>query len=156
VFEAVDLRLRRRVALKLLRGNGARLAQRFLAEAQAQARVEHACVCRVYDSGTLEGCPFIAMQYIDGATLAGTAKAMSLRQRLEIMQQVADAVAAAHTFGIVHRDLKPSNIMVERRADGSWKPYVMDFGLARELELEGLTLSGTVVGTPQYMSPEQA
>jgi serine/threonine-protein kinase len=154
VFEAVDVHLRRRVALKLLRGDGALRAQRFLAE--AQARVEHDCVCRVYESGTLEACPFIAMQFIDGVTLTEAARDMTLRQRLEIMQQVAEAIAAAHAFGIVHRDLKPANIMVERGDDGRYKPYVMDFGLARTLELEGGTLSGTVVGTPHFMSPEQA
>jgi predicted Ser/Thr protein kinase len=156
VYKAYDPRLRRTVALKLLRAEAEPQARRFVAEAQAQARVEHECVCKVYEVGTVKGRSFIAMQYIAGQTLGAAAPSMTVVERITVMRQVAEAVHAAHRLGIVHRDLKPSNIMVERGDDGAWKPYVMDFGLARELATDGGTLSGSLIGTPSYMSPEQA
>ena len=155
VFLAHDPRLRRDVALKFVRGDDPDAARRFVFEARAQARVVHERVCQVYEVGEVQGKPFIAMQYIDGLSLNQLAKELTAEQKAMVLRDAAEGVHAAHRVGLVHRDLKPSNIMVERTQDGSLKPYVMDFGLARDWK-EGMTASGSVLGTPHYMAPEQA
>jgi len=155
VLEAWDPERRRRVALKLLSRDDPELVERMLEEARAQALVEHPNVCRVYEVGRLDGRPYIAMQRVDGVTLDQAAPAMTLEQKVRLMKTVAEAVHAAHRVGLIHRDLKPGNILVEESA-GGYKPYVADFGIARRQEVEGLTLTGQLVGTPGYMSPEQA
>ena len=156
VWEANDPRLRRRVAIKFLRGDDPELVARFLQEARAQARVEHDNVCRIHEVGEVAGRPYIAMQYIDGESLATLAPRLSVTEQVALVRTVAEALQAAHALGLVHRDIKPGNIMVERSAGGAWKPYVMDFGLARELAAPSLTTTGLVMGTPAYMAPEQA
>jgi tetratricopeptide (TPR) repeat protein/predicted Ser/Thr protein kinase len=156
VFKAFDPALQRFVALKYLRWADGAMADRLLREARLQARVDHELVCKVYEVGVDEGRPFIAMQYIDGRTLEDAAPTLSLREKLGVVRDVARAVHAAHETGLIHRDLKPQNILVEPRAEGGIKPYVLDFGLAREREAPGLSESGTIVGTPAYMAPEQA
>lgn len=156
VWEAEDPRLRRRVAVKLLRGDDPELVARFLQEARAQARVEHEHVCRIHEVGEVGGRPYIAMQLIEGESLATLGPRLSLAEKIEIGRAVAEALDAAHQHGLVHRDVKPANIMVERTQEGRWKPYVLDFGLARELAAPSLTTTGLVMGTPAYMSPEQA
>ncbi|MCU0291336.1 MAG: serine/threonine protein kinase [Thermoanaerobaculaceae bacterium] len=156
VWEAHDPRLRRRVAVKFLRGDDPELVARFLQEARAQARVEHDNVCRIHEVGEVGGRPYIAMQYIEGETLTTLAPRLSVAEQVTLVQTVAEALQAAHALGLVHRDIKPGNIMVERTAAGAWKPYVMDFGLARELAAPSLTTTGLVMGTPAYMAPEQA
>ncbi len=155
VFLAHDPRLRRDVALKFVRGDDPDAARRFVFEARAQARVVHERVCQVYEVGEVQGKPFIAMQYIDGQPLNQLARELTPEQKALVLRDAAEGVHAAHRAGLVHRDLKPSNIMVERTQDGSLKPYVMDFGLARDWK-EGVTASGSVLGTPHYMAPEQA
>ncbi len=156
VFAAFDPRLERRVALKLLRGDDPVLALRFLAEARAQARVEHEHVCRVYEVGEVEGHPYIAMQLVEGPTLREVPPGMSLTERTEVMRRVAEAVHAAHRTGLIHRDVKPGNILLEATEAGAWRPYVADFGIARAVDAAGLTRPGAVVGTLEYMAPEQA
>ncbi len=156
VYRAYDTVLNRSLALKLLPSADPRLVARFLLEARAQARVEHENVCKVYETGELEGTPYIAMQLVPGRTLAAAYEEMSLEAKVLVMMQVADAVHAAHRHGLIHRDLKPGNIMVEQAEDGRWISYVMDFGLAREVGGPGMTTTGLVVGTPFYMAPEQA
>lgn len=156
VFRAFDPRLGRVVALKLLKHDNPDLWPRFLQEARAQARIQHEHVCRVYDTGEADGEPFIVMQYIDGLPLGRAKDSMTLEQKVGVMREVAGAVHEAHRLGIIHRDLKPGNILVERLDDGSLKPYVMDFGLAREVADKGQTATGDVLGTPAYMPPEQA
>jgi serine/threonine-protein kinase len=156
VFKAQDPTLGRKVALKLIRGTDENLANRLLMEAKAQARIEHENVCRVYDAGVQAGRPYIAMQLIEGRSLPLVCDELSLEQKLQVMRDVAVGVHAAHRAGLVHRDLKPSNIMVERQEDGRLHPYVMDFGIARDVEAPGATVTGIVLGTPWYMSPEQA
>jgi serine/threonine-protein kinase len=154
VYKARDPQLSRFVALKFLsRTEGAR-AKKFIAEARSQARVEHEHVCKVYEVGTAQGVPYIAMQFIDGITLSKAQDEMTVEDKVHVMRKVADAVQAAHEGGLIHRDLKRSNIMVER--DGNrWQPFVLDFGIAREVDA-GATLAGEVAGTPAYMAPEQA
>jgi len=157
VYRARDRRLDRTLAIKLLLGADPNLTLRFLREARAQARIDHPNVCRVYEVGEVSGRAYIALQLIHGEPLHKAAARMSLDEKIAVMRDVAVAVQEAHRLGIVHRDLKPANVMVERTEDGRVFPVVMDFGLAREATVEaGITESGAVLGTPAYMSPEQA
>ncbi|MDJ0840312.1 MAG: protein kinase [Acidobacteriota bacterium] len=156
VFRGYDPRLDRHVALKFLNTGDPERVQRFIREARAQARVEHEHICKVYEVGEVEGRPFIAMQFIDGVTLAEAAATMDLHQKLTAVQQVARGMHTAHLAGLVHRDLKPANIMLEPLAGGGFHPYVTDFGLARFEHGQELTVDGDVLGTPGYMAPEQA
>ncbi|MCP3137161.1 serine/threonine-protein kinase [Pyxidicoccus xibeiensis] len=155
VFLAWDPRLRRDVALKFVRDDDPELARRFVSEARAQARVDHERVCRVYEVGEVQGKVYIAMQYVDGRPLNALAGELTVEQKVMLLREAAEGVHAAHRAGLVHRDIKPSNVLVERTAEGALRPYVMDFGLARDWK-EGVTATGTVLGTPHYMSPEQA
>jgi serine/threonine-protein kinase len=155
VFLADDLRLGRKVALKFVRGDNPRHTARMLIEARAQARVSHDRVCKVFEVGEVGGHVYIAMQFIDGEPMSTAAKSLSTEQRVLVIRDAAEGVHEAHRVGIIHRDLKPSNIMIERGENGQIRTYVMDFGLARET-VEGATETGTVMGTPYYMSPEQA
>ena len=155
VYKAFDRKLKRAVALKFLNGADATLERRFLQEAQSQARIDHAHVCKVYEVGRVGEDPYIAMQFIDGQTLREAAKEMTVAQRVSVLRDVALAVHAAHKLGLIHRDIKPANILVER-TDGTPKPFICDFGLARDLAEPGNTVQGALLGTPQYMAPEQA
>ncbi len=156
VYKAWDPRLNRHVALKFLQRNDPELVARMTREAQAQARVEHPNVGKIYEVGEEDGRPFIAMQLIDGRTFDTVCPELSLEQKVAVLERVADAVQAAHRVGLVHRDLKPSNILVEISEDGEPNPFVVDFGIAREIDTEGMTQTGMAVGTPGYMAPEQA
>ena len=156
VYRAFDRKLKRAVALKFLRGADASLEQRFLQEAQAQARVDHAHVCKVYEVGRIGEDPYIAMQFIDGKTLRESGPDLTVPQKLLVVRDVAEAVHSAHQLGLVHRDLKPANILIERDASGALRAFVTDFGLARDLSQPGETMQGAMLGTPQYMAPEQA
>jgi serine/threonine-protein kinase len=130
--------------------------KRFVQEAQAQGQITHENICRIYEVGEYNNKPYIAMQYINGPSLLEIETRINLEQKVLIMKAVAEAIHEAHRKGIIHRDIKPSNIMLEQSPEGEWIPYVMDFGLAREIESPAMTMSGMVVGTPNYMSPEQA
>ncbi|MFY2559941.1 protein kinase domain-containing protein [Corallococcus terminator] len=157
VHRAWDRRLSRTVALKFVRGADPDRVMRFLQEARMQARIDHPNVCAVYEVGHAEGRDYIAMQLIEGQRLDQAAAGLSLPERVQLMREVASAMHEAHRLGVIHRDLKPGNILVRRQEDGRCAPVVMDFGLAHEPSLEqGLTRSGAVMGTPAYMSPEQA
>ncbi|WP_437291219.1 protein kinase domain-containing protein [Sorangium sp. So ce406] len=155
VFLARDLRLDRDVALKLVRGGEPAYVRRFIAEARSQARVSHENVCKVYEVGEVDGKAYIAMQYIDGEPLGDAAPTLTVEQKVLLVRDAAEGIHEAHRAGIIHRDIKPGNIMVERGPDGRLKSYVTDFGLARAWSEEA-TDTGSVAGTPQYMSPEQA
>jgi tetratricopeptide (TPR) repeat protein len=157
VYEARDLRLGRAVALKFIRGGDPRLAVRLLREARAQARVRHDNICEVYEVGEVLGRPYIAMQLVEGGPLSEAAPRMSLLEKVVVLRDVSRALHEAHTLGVLHRDVKPGNILVEVTDEGRYRPVVMDFGIAREEDGEkGLTETGMLLGTPAYMSPEQA
>ena len=156
VFKARDPRLGRFVALKFLRRDDPDQVKRFVREAQVQAKVEHENLCPVYEVGEVEGHPYIAMQYVSGGSIKEIADLLSPIEKVEIMVDVADALHAAHQAGLIHRDVKPANILVERNPGGSWHPYVVDFGIARDMDTpHDLTVSGMVLGTPAFSSPEQ-
>ena len=156
VFLAIDTRLHREVAIKFVRSDDADHVRRLITEARTQARVRHERVCEVYEVGEVEGKVYIAMQYIEGKPLGALAGDLTLEQKVMMVRGAAEGIHEAHRAGIIHRDVKPSNIMVERGDDGELRPYVMDFGLARSAQEAGATVTGTVLGTPHYMPPEQA
>ena len=156
VFEAYDTTLDRSVAIKFLKSGDVDFLLRFFREAKAQARLHHDNICDVYEAGELDSQPFIAMRLVDGEELTTAADRMSMEAKVKIVREVADAIHAAHREGLIHRDIKPSNIMIEERADGSYRPTVLDFGLARIEGDPGATATGVMLGTPAYMAPEQA
>jgi serine/threonine-protein kinase len=156
IYKARDPRLKRCVALKFLWHENPENIKRFVREAQAQAKVKHENICRVYEVGETEGKSYIAMQYIDGKPLNKLSRDMTLEQKVKVIKEVAEAIHEAHRMGLVHRDLKPANIIIEQQTDGELKPFVVDFGIAREQEAPQLTITGMAVGTPHYMAPEQA
>lgn len=158
VYKGRHLKLNRPVAIKmLLAGTGATAIerQRFLREAEAAARLQHPHIVQVYDVGDHAGRLYFTMEFVEGGTLAEQLAGVPQppRQGAELLATLADAVEAAHEQRIVHRDLKPSNVLMT--VGGT--PKVNDFGLARLMEgATQLTVSGTPMGTPSYMSPEQA
>ena len=170
VYMAFDSRLHRRVALKILRSeftNDPDRIRRFQQEARAISALNHTNILIVHETGNLEGRHFIVTEFIDGVTLRQriATAALSVLETLEIAIQVSEALGAAHAAGVVHRDIKPENIML--RDSGLVK--VLDFGIAKLVERqahsigsESLTMvqkatdPGTMMGTPSYMSPEQA
>jgi len=166
VFLAVQTEpIKRRVALKVIKpGMDSRtVVARFEAERQALALMDHPCIARVIDAGATErGRPFFVMEYVDGERITAYCDRhrLNTRQRLDLFIQVCGGVQHAHQKAVIHRDLKPSNILVTE-VDGKPVPKIIDFGVAKAMEqplTESAmnTLMGHVVGTPEYMSPEQA
>jgi serine/threonine protein kinase/tetratricopeptide (TPR) repeat protein len=158
VYKATDHELNRTMALKVIRPDLARdkaIVDRFKQELLLAHQVTHRNVIRIYDLSEADGMKFITMEYVEGEnllTLIHQKKKFSPEEAVEIMQQVCRALEAAHGVGVIHRDLKPQNVM----RDKTGRILVMDFGLARTLEGDGMTQSGALVGTMEYMSPEQA
>ncbi|MBA2526707.1 MAG: protein kinase, partial [Pyrinomonadaceae bacterium] len=171
VYLAEDTKLDRKVALKILppdvAGNQERM-RRFVQEAKAVSALNHPNILTIYEIGETDSAPFMATEYIEGETLRQRMdrKPIKLTDELNIVIQTADALAAAHDAGIIHRDIKPENIMIRRR-DGYVK--VLDFGLAKLIDRAPVAVNedlatkmlfkteqGVVMGTPAYMSPEQA
>jgi serine/threonine-protein kinase len=155
VYEAFDPRLQRSVALKVLKAGDPSLVERFQREARAQARIDHPHVCPVYEVGEVEGRPYIAMQLVAGKTLAEAAGELDLEQRLRVMVAVCEGLHAAHRTGLIHRDVKPGNVMIGDDGDGGLGVWVMDFGVAWDPGSPALTQTGSMLGTPNYMAPEQ-
>jgi serine/threonine protein kinase len=155
VWLAEDAHLQRRVALKVLHRRFAQdreFVERFRREAEAAAGLTHPNVVSVYDRGEVEGTYYIAMQYVEGATLKQLIESgLTPDQAVELIRQVLEAARFAHRNGIVHRDLKPQNVIV----DPEGKAIVTDFGIARA-GVSDITQTGSVMGTPHYLSPEQA
>jgi WD40 repeat protein/tetratricopeptide (TPR) repeat protein/predicted Ser/Thr protein kinase len=158
VYKARQLRPARVVALKVLLAGahaGEQDLARFRAEAEAVARLQHPNVVQVYEVGEEKGCPYLALEYVEGGSLADKLKGtpLSAQEAARLAEALARAVHAAHEKGVVHRDLKPANVLLT--ADGT--PKVTDFGLAKRLDGATLhTQTGAVLGTPDYMAPEQA
>jgi serine/threonine protein kinase/tetratricopeptide (TPR) repeat protein len=158
VYKARDLELDRVIALKVIRpelaGNPG-ILQRFKQELILARHITHKNVIRIYDLGDADGLKFITMEYVDGEDLRALLRhhnKFSPADAVKIIQQICRALEAAHAEGVIHRDLKPQNVM----RDSQGRIVVMDFGLARSLEAGGMTQTGALVGTLEYMSPEQA
>jgi len=158
VYKARDREVDRLVALKVIRPELAGdpdVLPRFKQELILARQVTHKNVIRIFDLGEAEGAKFISMEYIDGRDLKNIRAErgkLQPEEAAEIIEQVCRALDAAHAEGVIHRDLKPQNIMVDKHG----RVVVMDFGIARSREMPGLTQTGVLVGTPEYMSPEQA
>jgi serine/threonine protein kinase len=154
LYLAFDPMIARPVALKLLRVDSGEVRERFVREARLAARLQHPNIVTVYDVGEHQGQPFIAMEYIPGETMAeivAKRTPIPLPRKLSMMIEVCRGLAYAHQHNIVHRDVKPANLMVSRE---SQQVKILDFGIARAAE-STLTKVGMLMGTPNYMSPEQ-
>ena len=158
VYKARDVELERLVALKLIRPDLAshpEILRRFKQELILAREVTHPNVIRIFDLGQASGVRYITMEYVEGRDLRALLHEkgkFTPEEAVPIFLQIAAALEAAHHAGVVHRDLKPQNIL----ADKNGRVYVMDFGVARSLETPGMTQTGALMGTPEYMSPEQA
>jgi serine/threonine-protein kinase len=158
VYRAFQNSLGRTVAIKMLLRRDLATPNdlaRFRSEAEAAAQLDHPGIVSIFEVGEYEGHPFYSMQFVEGTTLAKRLLQGPLpaRKAAALLAKVADAVHMAHARGVLHRDLKPSNILID--SDG--KPHVSDFGLAKRLEADvSVTHTGAILGTPCYMSPEQA
>ena len=158
VYKVLDNEIHEKVALKILRPEisaDRRIIERFRNELKYARKLRHKNVCHMYDLMKEQGTYFITMEYVSGEDLKSTINRVGLLSEgkaLNITGQICHGLAEAHRHGLIHRDLKPHNIMIDK----SGEVRVMDFGIARPLESTGLTQSGTIVGTPEYMSPEQA
>ena len=165
VYEVESLQGEGTRAAKLLRREfcgDAQVVERFLDEARATARIDHPAIARVYEGARAEdGTPYLVMELLRGEPLSLMMNRGRLpaQQAVSIAQELLSALVAAHQAGVVHRDLKPDNVFVTQEADGSLKIKVLDFGVARVMDVAGgmarRTRTGMLLGTPGYMSPEQ-
>ena len=157
VYEALDIEIKEKVALKLIKpeiASDEKTLERFKNELKFARKIRHKNVCQMYDLNKEGEIPFITMEYVPGEDLKGfikRSKKLSVLTAVSLAEQVCEGLAEAHRLGVVHRDLKPQNIMIDR--DGNAR--IMDFGIARMMSASGLTEEGALIGTPDYMSPEQ-
>ena len=158
VYKAYDQEINEEVAIKLLKTEIAKdekTIERFRNELKVARSVSHKHVCRMYDIGKEEEKYFITMEYVSGEDLKSLIREkgkISENEILRLAKQICEGLSGAHELEIVHRDLKPQNIMVDKRGNAK----IMDFGIARSLEAPGVTKTGMIIGTPDYISPEQA
>jgi serine/threonine-protein kinase len=158
VYRAHDRLLERSVALKILHeqyGRDADYVERFRREARAVAQLTHPNIVTVIDRGEQDGRQFIVFEYVDGLNLkelVGEEGPLPARDAIELALQVARGLSFAHDQGLVHRDVKPQNVLI----DGDGRAKVTDFGIARSLDVDGMTITGTIMGTSNYIAPEQA
>jgi serine/threonine-protein kinase len=157
VYLAIDPRFNREVAIKVLPRqftHDPAFQERFLREARTIAKLEHSSIVPVYDFGETDGQPYLVMRYMSGGTLANRLGEgpMGLEESVVILQRVAAALDEAHSSGIIHRDLKPANILFDK----SGEAYLSDFGIAKVSEASAALTGSSIIGTPAYMSPEQA
>jgi serine/threonine-protein kinase len=157
VHKVFDKKIKEEVALKLLNPDIAsdkRTIARFSNELKFARKIIHKNVCRMFDLNEEKGMHYITMEYVPGEDLKSMlrmTKQLSVGTAISIAKQVCEGLVEAHRHGVVHRDMKPSNIMIDKEG----KVRIMDFGIARQAESEGITREGRMVGTPEYMSPEQ-
>ncbi|MBW2644790.1 MAG: protein kinase, partial [Deltaproteobacteria bacterium] len=157
VYRVEDTKLHQEIALKLIKpevASDAKTIERFQNELKTARMIAHKNVCRMFDLGESDGVHFITMEFIKGEDLKSLTRKMgrlSPGQAITIAEQVCEGLSEAHRLGFVHRDLKPGNIMI----DGAGNAHIMDFGIARSLEAKGITGAGVIIGTPEYMAPEQ-
>jgi len=157
VYKAQDTDLKEKVAIKLLRPEIARdkkTIERFRNELKFARKIRHKNVCQMYDLNKEKGLHYITMEYVDGKDLKSMIRMMgqlSSGKTIFIAKQVCEGLVEAHRLGVIHRDLKPQNIMVDENGNAR----IMDFGIARSLKTKGITAAGVMIGTPEYMSPEQ-
>lgn len=157
VYRVFDNKIEEEATLKLIRPEIAadgKTIERFRNELKYARKISHKNVCRMYDLHDEEGTPYITMEYVPGEDLKSMmamAKQLSAETTVSIAKQICEGLVEAHRLGVVHRDLKPSNIMIDKEGNAR----IMDFGIARSLEAEGITGDGAIIGTPEYMSPEQ-
>jgi serine/threonine protein kinase/Tfp pilus assembly protein PilF len=157
VYKAFDTKIKEKVALKLLKPEisaDVQSIERFSNELRLARKISHRHVCRMFDLGEDHGTRFITMEYVPGEDLKSVLRMMgqlSSGQAVLVARQICEGLAEAHRLGVVHRDLKPQNIMIDREGN----VRIMDFGIARSLRVKGMTGAGVVIGTPEYMSPEQ-
>jgi serine/threonine protein kinase/tetratricopeptide (TPR) repeat protein len=157
VYKAFDTEIKEKIALKLLKpeiGIDEQMIERFRNELKLARKISQRNVCRMHDLNREEGAYYITMEYIVGEDLKRLIRKvgqMSAGKTISIAKQVCEGLAEAHSLGIVHRDLKPQNIMVDEAGNAK----IMDFGIARSLKMKGITGAGVMIGTPEYMSPEQ-
>jgi serine/threonine protein kinase/tetratricopeptide (TPR) repeat protein len=158
VYKVYDTKIKEKVALKLIKPEVASdrdTIERFSNELRLARRIGHRNVCKMFDIGEAEGSHFITMEYVHGEDLKSMLQmsgSLSLGMLLSVGKQVCDGLAEAHSLGIVHRDLKPQNIMIDKNGNAK----IMDFGIARSVKDKGITGAGMMIGTPEYMSSEQA
>ena len=157
VYKVQDTDIKEKVALKLLRPEitlDKEAVERFSNELKLARKISHRNVCRMFDLGRAEGTTFITMEFVPGEDLKSfihRSKQLSIGTAISIAKQVCEGLEEAHRLGVVHRDLKPGNIMIDKDGDAK----IMDFGIARSLSGKGITGAGVMIGTPEYMSPEQ-
>jgi serine/threonine-protein kinase len=164
VYVAEHVKMNRQCAIKVMSPtlmNDAESTTRFAREASNAARILHPNVAAVFDYGEADKTVYLVMEYVDGESLSSLLArdvVLDPRRAIDIARQIADGLTAAHELGIVHRDLKPDNVIVAMKRDGREVAKVVDFGIAKavsDLPKDALTRSGLVIGTPEYMSPEQ-
>ncbi len=158
VYKVFDTDIKEKVALKLLKSEIAsdpETIERFSNELKFARKISHRNVCRMYDLGKAEGTHFITMEYVQGEDLKSMIRmtgTLGIGTVLSVGKQICDGLAEAHSLGVVHRDLKPTNVMIDKGGNAK----VMDFGIARSIREKGITGPSVLIGTPEYMSPEQA
>jgi TolB-like protein/Flp pilus assembly protein TadD len=158
VYKVFDTKIKEKIALKVIKPElslDAEVLERFGHEMTLARKIGHRNVCRMFDLGEAEGVHFLTMEFVHGEDLKSMIRmsgTMSIGAVLSIGKQIADGLAEAHNLGIVHRDLKPQNIMIDKGGNAK----IMDFGIARSMRVRGVTGPGVMIGTPEYMSPEQA
>jgi tetratricopeptide (TPR) repeat protein/tRNA A-37 threonylcarbamoyl transferase component Bud32 len=158
IYKVFDTKIKEKVALKLIKPEVASdkdTIERFANEIRLARRIGHRNVCKMFDIGEAEGAHFITMEYVHGEDLKSMIEmtgSLSLGMLLSVGKQVSDGLTEAHSLGVVHRDLKPQNIMIDKHGNAK----IMDFGIARSAKDKGITGAGVMIGTPEYMSPEQA
>ena len=157
VYKALDQKINEKVALKLINpliASDIKTVERFSNELKFARKIRHQNVCQMFDLGEAEGIHYITMEYVQGEDLKRLIRKvgnLSPGQAIAIAKQICAGLAEAHKLGIVHRDLKPQNILVDEEGNAR----IMDFGIARSLKTKGITGAGVMIGTPEYMSPEQ-